>query len=161
MTPREQAEEIVLAYGGALNNRDAELMAKTITTALQAASNEGTKLARGKQLPWIMDQIVALAKRAWPDDAPGSRATQKNQSCQITEEHGELLGELRSLHGRHLSPEKRGSKEKVREEVGDLLFATLKMAWACEVDPVEALDVAMAKVRRRVEAIEASNEADH
>jgi len=138
-----------------LSDLDRVRLVQAIVTAQQAASNEAAATARGKQIPWIMDEIVSLTKRAWPEDAAGSRATQKSQSCQITEEHGELLGALRSLHGRRLSPEKTGSRDKVREEVGDLLVSCLKMAWACEVDPAEGIEVALAKVRRRIEEMEA------
>jgi uncharacterized protein YabN with tetrapyrrole methylase and pyrophosphatase domain len=62
----------------------------------------------------------------------------------VREELGEVERELGS-----------GASDRLRDEIGDLLFAVVNLARKADVQPGPALDRANRKFRRRFEAVEA------
>ena len=76
----------------------------------------------------------------WPD-AQGPMAKVKEETAELEQEQGA------------------GSRERVEEEVGDLLFAVVNLARKLAVDPRAALERANAKFQTRFEAVEKLAEA--
>jgi MazG family protein len=96
-------------------------------------------------LPPTMPALLAayrLQERAagvgfdWPDAA--------GPMAKVKEEVGEVEEETRA-----------GRRDKVEEEIGDLLFAVVNLARKLSVEPIRALERANEKFTRRFERVEA------
>ena len=67
----------------------------------------------------------------------------------ITEEIGEVSKELQLLEG--LRPNKEGSKTRLKEEIGDVLFTLICLARGTNVDIISALNDTIVKYGKRIE----------
>jgi NTP pyrophosphatase (non-canonical NTP hydrolase) len=67
----------------------------------------------------------------------------------ITEELGEVSKELQLLEG--LRPNKEGSKARLKEEIGDVLFTLICLARRTDVDIISAVSDTIVKYGKRIE----------
>jgi ATP diphosphatase len=75
--------------------------------------------------------------------------------AKLDEEIAELRAELHVEDGRPVTPPAGERRDRLREELGDLLFAAANLARHLELDPEAALAGANLKFRRRFAAVEA------
>ena len=107
----------------------------------RAGGKRGTLAGLPPNLPALL-AAYRLQERAagvgfdWPD-AAGPMAKVKEETEEVAREAGE------------------GKREKVEEELGDLLFAVVNLARKLSVDPNAALERANEKFTRRFERVEA------
>jgi tetrapyrrole methylase family protein / MazG family protein len=122
-----------------------------------AASSEAESILSGvpRSLPGLIeaDQLTSKAARIRFD---------WERARDITEKIREELGEIDELLpvGEARAAQRIGSAERIEEEVGDLLFATVNLARFLKVDPEVSLKKANAKFKRRFQWMEGAAARD-
>ena len=126
----------------------------------QLKQTEHKKEARHSALDGVPPTLPALLKAQrtqekaarvgfdWKDAA--------GPMAKIEEELGELKAELANLGGADVPP---AQKERVKEELGDLLFSVCNLARHLGVDSESAVEGTTAKFARRFRAVEAGAKA--
>src|SRR5438128_1604061 len=87
--------------------------------------------------PYLVEEVLEL-----------DQALRRGEPAELREELAELEGETGS-----------GKRERLEDEVGDLLFAVVNLARKLAIDPRAALERANDKFQRRFEAVERLAEA--
>jgi uncharacterized protein YabN with tetrapyrrole methylase and pyrophosphatase domain len=82
-----------------------------------------------------VQQRAAAAGFDWPD-ASGPLAKVREETAELERERG------------------KGKRERLKDEIGDLLFAVVNLARKLAIDPATALEGANEKFVRRFEAVE-------
>lgn len=104
------------------------------------------------QLEQFKEEATRLAAAAFPADEPGPQLAD-SLIARLCEESGEVAREVRRYwkHRWGHENEERSSSRDVTEEIGDLLFVTVRLAALCGVNLDEAQEAVLVKFRQRLE----------
>lgn len=103
------------------------------------------------QLEDFKEQATQLAAQAFPHDDPGPQLAD-SLIARLCEEAGEVAQAVRR-HTRKRwghEGEEPGSSQAVAEEIGDLLFVTVRLAALCGVNLDQAQEAVLTKFRQRL-----------
>jgi NTP pyrophosphatase (non-canonical NTP hydrolase) len=103
------------------------------------------------------ERVVALGHRMFPQRRKNIQDNPKgvNQAymAQLLEEAGELAGASRTLFGREMRPEKVGSIEEVKSEIGDVMVVLCAICELHQVEPLDCLNGVITKLEQRCEGL--------
>ena len=104
-------------------------------------------MATGLELQ--ITRLSDLRLTMWPESSEFNMVQVDHNFGTLLEEAGELRSAIRSFIGRPFSPEKKGSREHMVEELGDTLIPIIALSHMTGISFAEALQAAQTKLSIR------------